>query len=253
PHTRSEGALPLRSRGQVIGALSVQSAKPAVFDDETVAVLQLMADQVAVALDNARLFTESRAAAEAARRAYGELSRRAWEELLRSRPSAGYQADALGITRLEDTSPQSWDETTQMAWQTGQLVKGEPTEAVGGYPLAIPVQVRGTVVGILDAVKPLEAGKWTQEELLQVQTLAEQVGIALDNARLYEDSRRRAGREQLITDITARVRSSMDIETIMQTAIRELGMALGTDRTFIQLVGLPAEAKENRDVQEVDG
>jgi GAF domain-containing protein len=65
PDTRSEAAIPMRSRGRVLGALSVQSTKGAAFDQDTIVVLQTMADQVAVAVDNARLFAAAQEALEA--------------------------------------------------------------------------------------------------------------------------------------------------------------------------------------------
>jgi len=59
--------------------------------------------------------------------------------------------------------------------------------------------------------------------------------LALENARLLEETQQRAEQERIIASITARVRASMDPETILQTAVRELGAALGTDRAFVQL------------------
>ncbi|RPI58397.1 MAG: HAMP domain-containing protein, partial [Chloroflexi bacterium] len=97
PETRSEAALPLRSRGQVIGALTVQHVMSGAFDPETVAVLQLMADQVAVAIDNARLFAESQAALAAERRAYGEVSAKAWQRLSAAREQWGYRSSEEGL------------------------------------------------------------------------------------------------------------------------------------------------------------
>jgi GAF domain-containing protein/DNA-binding LacI/PurR family transcriptional regulator/DNA-binding response OmpR family regulator len=58
PETRSEMALPLISRGQVIGAMTIQSIQETAFSDEDIAVLQTMADQLAAAIENARLFEE---------------------------------------------------------------------------------------------------------------------------------------------------------------------------------------------------
>jgi len=78
PETRSEAALPLRSRGRVLGALTVQSAEEAAFDQDVISTLQTMADQVATSLDNAELFATSEAALEAERKAYGEMSRENW-------------------------------------------------------------------------------------------------------------------------------------------------------------------------------
>ncbi|MBN1136070.1 MAG: GAF domain-containing protein, partial [Anaerolineae bacterium] len=91
PNTRSEAALPLQARGEIIGVLDVQSTEPAAFSQEDVAVLQTLADQVAVAIDNARLFRQAEESLEAERRAYGELGRQAWTEMVRARPGLGYR------------------------------------------------------------------------------------------------------------------------------------------------------------------
>ena len=73
PETRSELALPLISRGQTLGAMTVQSAREAAFSEVDIAVLQTMADQVANAIANARLYEQAQAAlAEAHRLAQRE-------------------------------------------------------------------------------------------------------------------------------------------------------------------------------------
>ena len=65
--------------------------------------------------------------------------------------------------------------------------------------------------------------------------MAEQLALAMENVRLLEETQRRAQRDRLIADITAKVRASSNVETILQTAVRELGTALGSDRTRVQL------------------
>ncbi len=101
PETRSEIALPLRARGEVIGALDVQSREPDAFSDEDVTALQTLADQVAVAISNARLFQQAQESLEAQRRAYGELSHQAWRDLLRGRPNLGFLRNRQGISPAE--------------------------------------------------------------------------------------------------------------------------------------------------------
>jgi GAF domain-containing protein/HAMP domain-containing protein len=235
PDTRSEAALPLRSRAQVLGALTVQSDQPAAFDEDTVVVLQTMADQVAVALDNARLFAAAQESLEVTRRAYGEVGRKAWAELLRTRTGTGYQADETGVVTLEVAAPETWGTEARRAWQMKRAVQRDAGESVEERALALPIQVRGETIGVLDVCKPGAAGEWAREEMAQLETLVEQLGVALENARLYEETQLRAERERIIAGITARVRASMDPETILRTAVRELGAALGADRAFVRL------------------
>jgi GAF domain-containing protein/HAMP domain-containing protein len=241
PHTRSEAALPLRSRGQVLGALTVQHTQPGAFDQDTLVVLQTMADQVAVALDNARLFAESQEALEATRQAYGELGREAWAELLRARPDLGYRSDEHGVTSAGDI----WRPEMEQALQEGEIVQGDGADTEVKRPLAVPIKVRGDVIGVLDTYKPGDAGEWTPEEIALVETLTEQLGLALDSARLYQDTQRRAAREQLTREITDKMRSVAGLEDIIQTAVDELSRVLGTSRTFVRL-GIAPLSQDDR-------
>jgi GAF domain-containing protein/HAMP domain-containing protein len=232
PDTRSEAALPLRSRGQVIGALTVQSDRPGVFDEVAIAVLQTMADQVAVALDNARLFQQVQESVETERRAYGELSREAWAELARGRSYLGYRYDESGVVPV--------NVRLELDDERGGDGDGQPG-------LALPIKVRGRVIATIKAHKPDGAGDWAAEEAALLETLANQVGVALEGARLYQDTQLRAARERLTSEITARMRETLDVETILQTAVREMRQALGLHDVTIQLEGADETRSEPGD------
>jgi GAF domain-containing protein len=231
PDTRSEAALPLRSRGQVIGALTVQGTQPGAFDQDTMVALQIMADQVAVALDNAHLFAEAREALEAERRAYSELSREAWAELLKVRPNLGF----LKSKRLLSPAGDVWRPEMETALQTGQTILGED----GATSLTTPIKVRGQVIGVIGARKPDDAGAWTQDEIALLETLAEQLSVALESARLYQDTQRRAVRERLAGEVTARMRETFDVETVLKTAAQEVRQALGLPEVVVRLAPQP--------------
>jgi len=231
PETRSEAALPLRSRGRVLGALTIQDDQAGAFDEDTIAVLQTMADQVAVALDNARLFTESQEALEASRRAYGELSREAWAKLLRAQPDLGYRSREEDVSR----SGGVWRSDVERAPQMGETVQGEETDDEGKLPLAVPIKVRDDVIGMLDTYKLAGAGGWTAEEVDLLETLAGRLGEALESARLYQDTQRRAARERLTREIVDKIRRATSVEDMVRTAVDELFSTLGTSRAFVRL------------------
>ena len=216
PLTRSEAALPLISRGNVLGALTVQSEQPGIFTDMTIAVLQTMADQVALALDNARLFSEADDALATMRRSYGELSREAWSELLRTRKTRGYRLDHAGVRPITE------QENIQVDDQDETLIK-------------IPIRVREQLLGVIEAHKPEERGEWNQAEITLMTSLVEQLSIALENARLYEDTMIRAEKERVLADITSKVRATTDVNTILQTALHDLAEALRVPRGEIRL------------------
>ncbi len=236
PKTRSEVALPLQSRGRVFGAITVQSEKPAAFDEDTVIVLQTMADQVAVALDNAYLFAEAEESVQAARRASTELSREAWAELLRSQPKLRYHSDERGLVHTET----AWRPEMEEAFRAGKTVLrgGERVSGDGGagaQPLAVPIKVGDKVIGVLDTHKPAEAGPWTDEEVETLESLVEQMAVSLESARLYQETRNRAAREQLVADITTRLRASLDPDTILRTTVREIGRVLDAELASVEM------------------
>jgi GAF domain-containing protein/HAMP domain-containing protein len=247
PETRSETALPLRSRGQVLGALSVQHTLPGAFDQDTLAVLQTMADQVAVALDNARLFAEGQAALEVASRAYGELGLQAWNDLLRTHPEWGYRFAQKSVSSVEG----DWQSEMLQAVQTGQSVQRSPELAgspslersreieagsgAEGPALAIPLKVRDQVVGALSFRKEKMSDAWTAEEVALLETLSEQLSMALENARLYQDTQRRAARQRVVSEVAARIRESLDLETVLKTTATEMRQVLGVEEFIVSL------------------
>ncbi len=228
PDTRSEAALPLRSRGRVIGAITVQSSQTDTFDRDTLAILQTVVDQIAIALDNARLFAETQSALEAERRAYGEISREAWSQMIQAEAIGGYRCDQTGV------APASGDwlpEMKQAARNKRVILASHEAASMA----AVPIQVRENVLGTLNFRKAGENKTWTQEEVTLLETLADQLGVALESARLYQDTQRRAARERMLREVTARVRSSTDPETVLKSLLREVGTVLGR-QTFIRLV-----------------
>jgi GAF domain-containing protein len=228
PDTRSEAALPLRTRGQVVGALTVQSDQADAFDEDAISALQAMADQVAVALGNARLFAESQAVLEAERRAYGELTREAWRDLLRSRPGVGYRYEGQAVQpALGDWAP----EMTQAVQEAAVVEECHGSEAA----MAVPLQVRGHVIGVLHVSRGQDDAEWSSDETAMVEAVAEQLGIALESARLHEDTQRSAARERTIAEVGARVRASLDLEAMLRTAASEMRQALNLGDLVIRL------------------
>jgi GAF domain-containing protein len=212
--TRSEIALPLRVRREVVGVLDVQSDTPNDFTDEDVNVLQALADQVSVAVSNARLLRQVEESFAAARQAYGQMARETWQELLRARPDLAFASDEDGIAPF-------------MAWEPQMKAAAHSGQAAGeGDTLALPIRVRDQVIGVIDGRKP-DGSTWSAEEITLLQTLTEQLSTALEGAQLYEDTQRRAAREQLAREITAEMRRSLEVTTVLQTALYQLRTSLG--------------------------
>jgi len=163
---------------------------------------------------------------ETERRIYQELSRESWQELLRTQLALGFLSDARDTVPAGDL----WRPEMKVALNTGQTTPGE-----GATTMAVPIKVRGQVIGVVDGRKPQDAGEWTQEEIELLEALTDQLNVALEGARLYQDSQRRAVREQMTREITDKMRRAVNVEGILQTAVDELFSVLGTSRAFVRL------------------
>ncbi len=222
--TRSEAALPIRSRGQVLGALSLQSDQPNAFTPENLAIFQLFAEQLGVALDNAYLFAESQATLRSLEQAYLERTRADWRQaLLRLRIPLAFRSAARGSLFIEPL--QSPD--ALQALKSGEvIVETDAQSPTGRYFINVPIRIRGYVIGLLRTYKPAERGPWSDEEIEALKVIAEQVGVALELARLYGDTQRRAERERLLAEITTKIRSVSDPQKMVQVAMETLRQAL---------------------------
>ncbi|HQE91227.1 MAG TPA: GAF domain-containing protein [Anaerolineae bacterium] len=240
PHTRSQLTLPLMAGDRLVGALDLHSTESDAFTDQMIEIMRLLADQIAIAIEGAQLFAQSQTALEAERRAYGQVSREAWREMSRAEGALRFLSDAPGIVR-----PASGERAAVMerARQAGQLITEEEST------LAAPIQVReGVNIGALRLRKP----EWSADEIALVETLTEQLGAALESARLYQETQRREARERITREITEDIRRSVEIETILRSAVTHLGEALGVPRTYVRLMleetDLPSAAFMGLDV-----
>jgi GAF domain-containing protein len=224
--TRSEIALPLRARGEIVGVLDVQSTELEAFSSEDVGALQALADQVAVAISNARLLQQVEQSVEVERRAYGDLSQQAWRALLHGEADLGFYSSEQGTTAASDM----WLPEMESALRTGEIVQGDD-----GARLAVPIKIRDQVIGVIDGRKTDDAGTWTQGEIELLQVLTERLGLALESARLYRDSQRREVRERTVGQIVGRVRETLDIDMVLQTAVREISAALDVAEVEVRM------------------
>lgn len=233
PETRSEMALPLRVHGRIIGVLDVQSTRPNAFTRSDANTLGILADQVAIAIENARLLKETQQALTDIQSLYSQYLVRSWAEGAADGP-IGYQQSLSGGAILTETVDRP---EIRQAIQTGKPAMVQPNgrgAKKGQAPaLAVPIRLHDQVIGVLD-VQALEPDRqWKEDELSIVEAIAERLALALENARLLEDAQQRAERERLVSEITTKVRSTTDPQAMIQVAMEELQKALGGSRVHI--------------------
>ncbi len=236
PETRSEMALPLVVGGQILGALDVQSTKSQAFSEEDSATLQILAEQLAIAIQNANLFNEIERALEASRIGYGEISREAWSKILRNQPRVGFIATPPATIQIYS---ETQEPLLAKAFETGDLIIGADNLTV-----SVPIKVRGQAIGAIRLKKTEISEAWTQEETNLAVALSDQLSGALESARLYRESQQRVARESLVSDISARISAISRVDGIVRETVQELGQALGNASVTFQLLDQPNGQKQ---------
>jgi GAF domain-containing protein len=219
PETRSEMALPLRVGRRVIGALDAQSTIPNAFTKEDIATLSTLADQITIAIENARLFEEAREALSEAKATFEKYVRQEWGNFAQQVRHKGFIFDGKQIVPLDNDVQR---ERARTVTQTGSLLLEKTPSS-----LSVPIKLRGQTIGVLDVRSKKGQREWTQDEIGLLEAAAERAALALENARLVETSQRRASRERIIGEISTKIGTVSDIETILQTTVEELGRRIG--------------------------
>ncbi len=229
PETRSEMALPLKANNAVIGALDVQSTVPNAFTQEDIELFSILADQIAIAILNNRLYSETLQALEESRRVHSLYLRQEWEKTGSERLVLGYRVTPQGLMALE---------TLQKSLVEATLYDGQPSIRPARHDqpasLAVPIRLRGETIGaihIQDA--SIHDRLWSDEEVQSIQAVADQVGLALENARLLEKTILRAERERRVLEITGKIRSTNDPRAMIEIAIQELKRTLNASNAQI--------------------
>jgi GAF domain-containing protein/HAMP domain-containing protein len=226
PLTRSEVAVPLRIGGEIIGALDVQSTERAAFEAEDVTVLTALADQIAIAIQNARLFHQTQTALEEVQRAQQRYIHNQWSYFAQEQPSLSYEFSSSGISSEDDAPPPE----AMQAWLDGTLVVTNADDCVNTNgrdnsdsptrsALAAPIQIRGETVGVLNLEETSVEHVWTEDEIALVQAVADQLGQALEEARLFQQTQASLAETQTLFQTSRSLAAAQQVEDIWAAVI----------------------------------
>jgi GAF domain-containing protein len=225
PATRSELALPLKVSGEIIGALDLQSLEANAFSDEDVSLLTILADQVAISIQNAFSSEQAKRALREAEIASSQVTGMVWKGFTETIRTKGFRYDGIKSEVLKDGSKSNKDN------------KG----------LLIPVQLRGQMIGRLKLRASDQSREWTADEMAIIEATAERVALALDSARLLEDAQKRAAREAFLSDVSTKLGASFQLDSILRDTVEELGQTLKGSTISFQLVNPSAPYTELND------
>ena len=212
PETRSEMCLPLIVNELIIGALDIQSTVANAFTEDDYSILSILADQVAIAIQNANANEETKRALQEAEISSRQLTGRAWTTYSTEHKIKGY------IFRGTKAEP----------------IDGKINSREDNGIIHVPIRLRGQIIGSLNLARANEAGPWSDDELAITQATADRVALALESARLLEDSQRRASKERIIGEVTTKISQSINLQNILQTAVDELGRVMPGSDVIIQ-------------------
>lgn len=214
PETHSEMALPLIISGEIIGALDVQSTEPNAFSHEDVDVLSTLADQVSLAIQNARLYDQMQRSLVEAEAISRQYFREAWNQLTQDQKVTGFRYTAGGTIPLDNNHKQD------------QKEDGERKT------VSVPIVIRGENVGMLEVLVPAQE-RVKPDQMDLIRAVADRVAIFAENARLFDQTTLRAERERLVAEITTKIRGTNDPREMIQIAVEELREALDVSQIEI--------------------
>lgn len=214
PDTMSEITLPLVSNDEFIGVLDIQAPEENAFSEEDTSTLSILADQVAIAIQNALLFDRSQRALREAEIASRQGSSKSWKEYEEILQTKGYRYDGVKSDALQETTSDSSSDNL----------------------LHIPIQIRGLTIGNLK-LKPIDTSrKWTEDELAIIEATSDRVALALEGSRLLDDAQKRAARESFLSEVAAKLGTSFQLDSILRDTVEELGQTLKGSTVSFQLV-----------------
>jgi GAF domain-containing protein len=206
PYTRSALALPILSRGEVLGAIILHSVQPKAFEDEDIPILQGIANSLGTAIENALLYQQMERILEESRAVNQNFVQNAWRQTALEHGNLAYSFINPAISQ-----------------GSGEKVTHE-----------FPIVLRDHILGYMTFES--SRAELTQEEKAFVDAVTTQTALALENARLLEETQRHAFEEQKLNEISEKFSQATNIEDILKSLIIELGDLPSVEDVSIHIV-----------------
>ena len=279
PDTRSEAAIPLKVGERIVGILDVQSEHPFVFTDDNLRTLQILADQLAVAVINSELFAETQEHLSQHRllhhitttAASGTTLEEALDsavtglqvtlggdrvaimltdrekKLMEVKAAVGYSEEILQLRVPIGTGITGWAAAHHRSLRVDNVME-DPRYIEGSSntksELAVPLIYRNEVMGVLN-VESEKTTAYTENDEEMLGTLGGSLAAIIANARLLEQIRSQAERERVLYEITSKIRRSTDMQSILAITASEITKAVGARRTQIEI----STSEKNKEVE----
>ena len=221
PHAKSELALPLIVEGKIIGILDIYQDKENAFNQEELVILQSLADQLAFAIDNSRLHQQYSEIKRQLDKLNNQIGLNVWQTIMETSPIAGYEIDSAGLRSF------GWEDNVNNQDES----------------IKLPIYVRGEITAWLD-IWPI-TGSLTSTEMDILSILADRIGQAIESARIFEETIKRATKEQKVNEFVTSLSGTLELDRLLQDAVREIGLLPNVSSAAIRIKDLK-ERNEKR-------
>ncbi|MCZ2122343.1 MAG: GAF domain-containing protein [Anaerolineales bacterium] len=228
PESKSELGLPLRGKSLTIGVLNIHSKQENAFSRREIQIFQILADQLSSAINNAQLVAQVESTLTELNTTNRAQTKLNWDAKSKQEKLA-YEYDGIKIQPL----PQNLPTELRNQLESGKTVILEPNRNSAAYTLVTPLIVSGQIIGVIGMERI--GGRWTSEEISIAEATANRTAITLENARLLEESQRRALKEKTISESTARLSAALSVENILGIAAEELEKVIGDASVILQI------------------
>jgi GAF domain-containing protein/HAMP domain-containing protein len=240
PETRSEITLPLRSYNVTIGALDIQSTTRRAFTENDIQTLQILADQLAAAIENSLLVQRLENTLSELSKTTRNQSREVWQSFLGSMGTSGYEYDGLQIRPIPTNLP---TDLSDMLHRGSPVVLNSADQESKNI-LLVPIMIFDQAIGVIGLEQEDPNKTWGEEQIAIAQAAANRAALTLENARLLEVSNRRAAKERAILEATSRIGAAYSTENILHTAAEEIEKVLSGSEIIIQFSDIQDPAVE---------
>ncbi|PWH12631.1 MAG: hypothetical protein DDG60_12010 [Anaerolineae bacterium] len=229
PNTRSEAAIPLKLGDTVLGVLDVQSTQPEAFTQDDIATLQVMADQLALAIQRVELVNDLQRNLAELENTYKTFTSESWQQFsLQQDFKRGYVFDGFKLVPL-----QSLPEKAQSALKRGRTTILPPERENEGATVLTPLKLREQVLGIL--ALQFDTPTVDPDTVGLLEETAARLAIAMENARLYTETQNLVQRERAVSEISNQIAASFNVENILRAAVIEIGKRMPDAEVIVQL------------------
>ncbi|MCB0208916.1 MAG: GAF domain-containing protein [Anaerolineae bacterium] len=237
PDTRSEMAVPMIVGDQLLGVFDVQADEVDRFTEDDRQIITTLAAQVAVALENVRLFAQVERALADVKIVQQQYIQQAWDQASQTQKRT-YRYERSGFAPLAEEIRQKAKNLARQKKEPVLVTLDPDIEGIGQKSVVAPVSLSGATIGSLQlhlAEGQNEDQALDEDDLALLEVILEQVAQTAENLRLFDETRQRADYERLVGKITQKVRQSPSLEMLAQTAAEALSEVLDVPIGLVSL------------------